>query len=112
MKMKTTYHIPVEVDEGIKRGDLLRSNVGKRTERTWLILGVRRLAPKHCVEMGCITNRYKVWAERWWELEPRMRMALWRSARRAGGQVTHSFYRFPAKKRTTFEQYIRRSYRG
>lgn len=106
--LKSTYHIPLAESDVPKRGDLMQSNVGKKTERTWIILAVRKLKPKFCAEMGCETHRYKVWAERWWELDPAMRMALWQSAERAGGQSVHGFYRFPAKKPPTFEQYMRR----
>lgn len=108
--MKTTYHIPAQdIDyPAPKRGDLFQSNAGKRMERTWLVLCVRELPHKICKEMGGVmTRRYKVWAERWWELEPETRVALWRSAERAGGQEWHFFHRFPAKKKVrTFEQYM------
>jgi hypothetical protein len=107
--MITTYHVPFTHDDPIpKRGDLLQSNIGKRTERTWLILKVRELPLKECKEMGgIVTFRYKIWAERWWELEPRTRVLLHRSAERAGGQVLHGFKRFPAKRKArTFGQFM------
>ena len=109
--MKTVYHIPLLSDDLIpKRGDLLQSNVGKKNERTWLILSVHELPSRVCPEMGGImTTRWKVWCERWWTLEPETRVALWRSAERAGGQELHFFKRFPAKKKAkTFEQYMER----
>jgi hypothetical protein len=107
--VRTTYHIPaLERHPAPKRGDILQSNVGKRTERTWLILHVKEKYPRHCPQMGGIVTRpYKIWAERWWELEPEMRVRLFQSAERAGGQVLHLFERFTAKKkRKTFEQYL------
>jgi hypothetical protein len=60
--------------------------------------------------MGFEAQRTKVWAERWWELEPEMRVALHRSAERRGGQLVHKFYRFRARKRKpSFELYMRQS---
>ena len=107
--MKTVYHIPALSNDPIpKRGDLLQSNIGKKTERTWLILAVKELRSCVCQEMGgVITTRWKVWAERWFELEPETRMRLFRSAERAGGQELHGFKRFPVKKKAkTFHQYF------
>lgn len=110
--MKTTYHIPASASDKAypapKRGDLFESNIGTRMERTWLVIAVRTLPQRECRQMGGImTRRYKVWAERWWQLEPEMRVKLFRSAERAGGQVEHCFRRFPAKpKKRTFEQYM------
>lgn len=43
--------------------------------------------------------RFNVWMARWWELESGLRMRLYRSAERAGGQNVHYFYRYPAKKK-------------
>jgi hypothetical protein len=107
--MKTTYHIPMMSRQpDPKRGDLLQSNIGKRTERTWLVLRVKGIPVRQCKEMGGVwTRRFKIWGERWWDLEPETRIRLWRSAERAGGQELHTFYRFPAKKKAkTFEQYM------
>lgn len=84
----------VPAGEKPKRGDLMRTNVGNKRERTWMILRVHRINP-------IVTNidvfrewaekpRYAVWRARWWELEPEMRMRLYRSAERAGGQVIWS----------------------
>ena len=108
--MKTTYHIPAsEAHEAPKRGDLMQSNVGKRTERTWMILHVKERLPRHCPQMGgIVTIPYKIWAERWWSLEPETRVRLHRSAERAGGQMVHPFHRFPAKRKPTFEQHMSR----
>jgi hypothetical protein len=84
-----------------KRGDILQTNVGSRRERTCLILAVKRLKPMKGFP------RCRVWAERWWEIEPELRMRLWRSAERNGGQRSMEFHRYPAKpKRRTFEQYM------
>lgn len=84
-----------------KRGDLLQTNMGDRRERTWMILRVRELKPSRGVP------RAKLWAARWWELEPEMRMALYRSAERAGGQRVVYFKRYPQKKRKSFEELMR-----
>lgn len=105
--MKTVYHLPLDFDHAPKRGDLLQSNIGKRTERTWLILGVKAMAGAKSPD-GRMSKRFRLWAERWWELETEMRMALFRSAERSGGQNYWPFYRYPAKKKkkTTFEDYV------
>src|SRR5579863_7396742 len=103
--MKTTYHLPMMSRcADPKRGDLLQSNIGKRTERTWLVLKVKEIPVRQCKEMGGVwTRRFKIWGERWWDLEPQTRMRLYRSAERAGGQNVHMFYRFSAKRsRSTF----------
>lgn len=71
------------VGERPKRGDLLQSNVGSRRERTWFILAAHLLWMRS--KDG--KDRFKVWRARWWELEAEMRMKLFRSAERAGGQV-------------------------
>ena len=91
------------------RGDLLQTNVGDRRERTWLVLGARALAPRRIAEWGITAQRTRVWCERWWELEPSLRVALFRSAqRRDGGQRVFPFHRFRAKRRLGFEAYMRR----
>jgi hypothetical protein len=107
--LRTTYHIPSFVDHSApKRGDLLQSNIGKRTERTWFILSAKELPQKTCQEMGgIVARRYKVVAVRWWELEPETRILLFRSAERRGGQEVHTFQRFkPKRKVRTFEEYM------
>jgi hypothetical protein len=80
-----------------KRGDIVQSNVGSRRERTWLVLSVRSTKRP---------ARYKVFMARWWELEADMRIRLYRSAERAGGQRVIFFKRHPAKRRLSFEKYI------
>jgi hypothetical protein len=105
--VRTIFHQPVN-DSRPKRGDLLQSNIGSKRERTWLVLGVRVLPTRWCSEMGITAQRTRVWAERWWQLEPEMRMALYRSAERSGGQATYRFHRFPAKRKPSFEQIMRR----
>ena len=85
-----------------KRGDLLQTNLGDRRERTWMVVHVHNLLPAKGVP------RCKVWAVRWWELEPELRLRLFRSAERAGGQKVVYFTRYPAKRRKSFEQYMRR----
>lgn len=76
-----------------KRGDLLQTNVGSRRERTWMILTVRRMASRNH------PRRYMLWAARWWELEVDMRVRLFRSAERNGGQRVIWFKRYPARKK-------------
>jgi hypothetical protein len=105
--MKITYHVAAAEDTVPKRGDLLQTHIGKKTERTWFILAVREMSPRYCSQMDCVTRRYKLWAERWWELDERARILLWRSADRLGGQLVHPLYRFPPKKKPTFEQYLK-----
>lgn len=83
-----------------KRGDLLESNVGDKRQRTWFVLSVKALKPTKGVP------RCKLWVERWWHLEPQLRVNLWRSAERRGGQQVVQFRRYPSKKRKTFEQYM------
>jgi hypothetical protein len=79
-------------DRAPKRGDLLQTNIGNRRERTCLILRSRRSRRQ--------VDRFHLWCERWWELEPDLRLRLYRSAERAGGQNLIGFVRYrPAKKR-------------
>lgn len=85
-----------------KRGDLLQTNMGDRRERTWFILKVRRVKERLGVP------RCKVWVERWWDIEPELRVRLYHSAERHGGQRVIHFTRYPAKKRDrSFEAYMR-----
>lgn len=106
--MKTTYHIPVSERAAPGRGDLLQTNIGDRRERTWFILAVKRKPSRFCPQMGCMTDRFGLWAERWWEIEPEMRLALFRSAERRGRQKVWPFHRFPAKpKKRGFESLMR-----
>jgi hypothetical protein len=100
-----------------KRGDILQTNIGsRRRERTFLILRTHLLKPINGVP------RYSVWAERWWFMEPDMRMRLFESAERAGGQLVIPFRRptktdqknkskRKKKRKLTFEEYIRRATR-
>ena len=60
-----------------RRGDLMQTAVGTKRERTWFIWFVRRTGRD---------DRYRVLRVRWWEIDPETRVALWRSAERAGGQ--------------------------
>lgn len=84
-----------------KRGDLLQTNVGSRRERTCFVLTVRELRSRIDVP------RYRVWAVRWWEIEPELRLLLFRSAERNGGQSVIRFKRYAVRKKKTFEQYMR-----
>jgi len=104
--VRTTYHIPSFVDHPApKRGDLLQSNIGKRTERTWFILSAKELQQRTCQEMGgIITRRWKLWCERWWDIEPPTRIRLFESAERNGGQQVITFTRYPAGKKKSFEE--------
>jgi len=94
-------------DPAPKRGDLVQSNIerrGNKRERTWFVLKARRMRRAN----GSLCPRYDVWMVRWWELEPEMRMRLFRSAERAAGQRIIVFHRYPAKRHQTFEEYIDR----
>jgi hypothetical protein len=106
--LRTVYHQPIG-ESRPKRGDLVHSNVGDRRERTVMVLAVHVLPTRWCPEMGIEAQRTRVWAARWWELEPEMRMALYRSAERNGGQLVYLFERFPPKKKRTFEDLMRRA---
>ena len=86
-----------------KRGDLMVSMVRQRWHRMWIILAVRQVKPQKDVP------RFKIWMERWWQLEPDLRIRLWNSAERNGGQQVIQFTRYPAKKKSTFEQYMKRN---
>jgi hypothetical protein len=83
-----------------KRGDLLESNIGDRRQRTWMVISVHALKPTKGVP------RCKVWMEKWWLVDPDLRLRLYRSAERNGGQRVIGFRRYPAKKKKTFEQYL------
>lgn len=106
--MKLTYFHPKDYPRP-KRGDLMQTNVGNRRERTFIVLHGHPLPHGICPLTGAPRRRTQVFALRWWELEEEMRMALWRSAERAGGQVVHQVYRFPPKQKQSFEQYMRRN---
>lgn len=84
---------------GPKRGDLVQTNIGDRRERTWLVLHVRKTKRK---------SRYQIHMARWWDLEVSTRVRLFKSAERNGGQRVFTFYRYPVKKKQTFEEYMRR----
>ena len=84
-----------------KRGDLLQTNVDNRRERTCFVLKVHALKDRIGVP------RYRLTTVRWWEIEPEFRRLLFRHAERHGGQSVIRFKRYPAKKKLTFEQYMR-----
>jgi hypothetical protein len=71
-----------------KRGDLIQSNRNRRKERTWIVL---RSVPVRDL-------RYSIFRARWWELEPDMRMKLYRSAQRNGGQTVWHVHQIARKK--------------
>lgn len=81
-----------------KRGDIVQTNVGNRRERTWLVLHAHRVN-RIVHSSRDLIPRFKLWAARWWELEPDFRMRLFRSAERNGGQQVIFFYRYKAKKK-------------
>ena len=82
-----------------KRGDLLQTNIGDKRERTWFILRAKPLKPTKGVP------RFKIWIERWYDIKPELRVKLFESAERHGGQAVINFRRYPTKKkRLTFEQ--------
>jgi hypothetical protein len=84
-----------------KRGDLVQTNVGNKRERTWFIVSAVSVKTKTGL------RRFRIFMVRWWLLDPEMRIKLWNSAERRGGQQVIRFKRYPAKKRKrTFEQYM------
>ncbi len=87
---------------GPKRGDLLQSNVGdKKRERTWFILRATPLKPIKGVP------RFKIIIERWYDIDPDIRVKLYLNAERHGGQNVIHFKRYkPKKRRKSFEQYM------
>jgi hypothetical protein len=95
--------ITIDIDDVLKRGDILQTNVGNRRERTCLIVKVHTLKPR------VSAFRYRLDAVRWWEIEPEFRRLLFRHAERNGGQRVVLFRRYPArKKKVAFEDYMRR----
>ena len=72
-----------------KRGDLIQTAMNSAKERTWIILSAKRRRGNR--------NRWTVWKARWWELEVDMRVRLYRSAQRAGGQTV--WYATPQPKK-------------
>jgi hypothetical protein len=90
--------LTVDIPSVPKRGDLIHTNVGNRRERTCFIVKVHVIRP----------GRYRLTAVRWWEIEPEFRGLLFRHAERNGGQNVILFKRYPARKRLTFEAWMRR----
>lgn len=94
--------ITIDMPEGCpKRGDIVQMNVGDRRERTWLILKIK------VIRKTDSSKRYRVWMARWWELETDLRLALYRSAERNGGQKVIFFKRYAAKRKKSFEDYMK-----
>lgn len=87
-------------NDGPKRGDLFQSSVGTKRERTWMVLRVRPIRRRD----PNANRRFEVFMARWWELDAEMRMRLYRSAERNGGQKVHEFWWYPRTKRKTREQ--------
>jgi hypothetical protein len=83
-----------------KRGDLIRTNIGNRRERTWFVLRVHALKPTKGVP------RCRLWAERWYDVDVELRMRLYSSAERNGGQRCIDTKRYPTKKKKSFENYL------
>ena len=93
-------------DPDPKRGDLIHTNVNKRRERTWFVLHARLMHRPY--REG---RRFELLIVRWWELDPEMRMRLFRSAERNGGQSLFRTFRYPPKKKRkrrnmSFEAYM------
>jgi hypothetical protein len=87
--------------EGPRRGDIVQT-----TRRTYLVLSSRKVKRRD----PAAVPRYMLWAVRWWQLEPEMRMKLWNSACLRGGQRVFTIEWYPRKKkRATFEQHMRRA---
>ena len=80
------FTMTVPQGEAPKRGDILHTNCGDHRERTWLILRVRKIARRTDAPLGTVNPRFEVWRVRWWEIDPELRMKLYRSAERHGGQ--------------------------
>lgn len=83
-----------------KRGDLLQSNVGDRRERTWFVLAVHPLRPTKGVP------RCRLWIERWWDVDADLRMRLYQSAERNGGQLVVTCMRYPVKHRKNAVRFL------
>jgi hypothetical protein len=72
-----------------KRGDLVQTAIFTKRERTCMVLRARRMRGR--------LQRFALWLARWWELEPEMRVRLFRSAQRNGGQIVIMFERYKNK---------------
>ena len=84
-----------------KRGDLVQTFVGDKRERTWMVIKARRIRSPYMA--------WELWTVRWWEIEPDLRIRLWRSAERNGGQNVLRYEpvkRKPRKKRS-FEELMK-----
>jgi len=90
-----------------KRGDIVQTFVGDRRERTWMVIKARRINRSQSP-----FPRYELWTVRWWEIEPELRVRLWRSAERNGGQNVLRYKVEPLKqkpqKKRSFEEYMQR----
>ena len=119
----------IDTDSVPKRGDLIHTNVGSKRERTCFVLRVRKVRRFHKSTCAFIVKyhtaaslalmrkvcdcgvvelvpRFKVWCERWWQIELDTRMRLYCSAERNGGQVVHHFVRYRAKHKQSFDQHL------
>lgn len=85
-----------------KRGDLIQTNLGDRRERTWFVLYARHMRSRDH------PRRFAITMVRWWDIEPDMRQALWRSAERRGGQTVFRFRPYAKRKKMTFEELMQR----
>lgn len=93
---------------GPKRGDLIYTALkDRRGMRMRIVLRSRLMKRRDSSK----PPRYQLWMERWWEIEPEVRMRLWRSAcRRPGGQRVFFLDWYPRKKKAkNFESMMRRS---
>jgi len=75
----------------------MRVLIGYRRQRTFLVLKI------HSVKPATGTQGCSVWAERWWEIEPELRMQLFRSAVRASGQQVFSLQSTPCDSSPTLK---------
>lgn len=86
-----------------KRGDLVQTNVGDRRERTWFVIRARKVKRRI---LGT-SARFELDVARWWEIEPELRIMLFRSAERRGGQNVFAYKRYARKEPLTFERLMR-----
>lgn len=120
--------ITIDINSGPnpKRGDLIHTNVGNKRERTCFIVKVKplrmsrfRVIPDRGASndqtarsvgrqgVESAAPRFRLTAVRWWEIEPEFRNLLFRHAERNGGQHVIWFKRYPARKKLTFEGWMR-----
>ena len=100
-----SFHTAMDViQRGVipKRGDLVQTFVGDRRERTWFVIKARRLNQSRSPY-----PRYELWTVRWWHIEPELRVRLWRSAERNGGQHVLQYKAEPLKEKSRKKNLLR-----